>query len=800
MNAISLIVPTVPPIDADENGRTALMKAVIDGDKDAMLLYAPFEWGWADLDGYTALMHAVQVNSIEAVRLLINFEYSFTLPDTRTALMLAVEHRKYNLVPLMLERLGKLTDKHGYTALMHAVFLGDIEMVRVCIDSWSCICLEDLEAAKDVVDLGPHDSRDVILEMLQIAIAKLPDAAQLSRRVLCMGVIPKRAIPNYNNGVYPIDVHFHEENTTWRETEAHLCETIKSLHAKIEKLESNQLKATAKRVSRYVSTKQEYKSICLQTPFVWGSQSWTLGKLLTKIDSKQRKIAILEEEILTLQANNTINEAENSYFKEASNLRIKERTLKERVSILERAMDEHIRIINNILGTKCQSLMDVESSVKLTVQTNIKEKNTLEHIHTHLDICSPVTIVQEVSIEATGCDKGIDTENTEVNTMDVYTQTTAENESASEIISLQRQLDDKEAILNKICSVLHVEEDIVDKFSIISFLEELLRQQSNLQDELNSAKEKISEYHKISTMLHSLLTDVGVDSIEALITHISAIKQELSHYKLRLNEVTASSPISTTENNNRSIQSSEGNDNSYVNPAQIVALLRQLSVCTQRPCTNITDAMNLIHEFSIRATSERIALQKTRDDAEREHYRARDARTALANQEAAYNALINKHSLLINDAQLLTTKYNELGRRYNNLYIENEQLQEALASTRQQLAEKQSSKNVRFIDAPENDTDCQIHNRLDSKQAHLQMPITVADTAHEHVIYEMSADKNGHIRRSMSVDDANRLINRYLDKKKARSHSTSSGTPLYPAWNCCTPEDISKWLRRPLFI
>lgn len=805
MAAAPPVFPTAPLAEADEGGRTALMRSILSGDKNSMLSYAPFEWGWADLDGYTALMHAVQVDNIEAVKLLISFEHPFTLPDTRTALMLAIECKRYSLVPLMTERLGKLTDKHGYSALMYAVTLGDLEMVRVLIDSWPCPCLEDLQSAKDVVDLGPDDSRDAICEVLRIAIEKTPDTAQLGRRVLCMGVIPRRAIPNYNNGVYPIDVHFYEENAAWRETEAHLCETIKLLHTKIEKLESNQLKEAAKRVSRYVNATQGHKGVCLQTPFDWGNQSWALAKLLAKIDSKQRKIAILEDEILTLQSKNTMNKSENKYFKEASDLRIKERILKERVSILERAMDEHIGIINNTLGTNCQSLMDVESSVKSIVQINIKAHSVVEQINdsidnAHTNICSPTTIIQEVSIEATGCDKGTDTESS---TVDTQTQTTMEHETTLKINSLQQQLDDKEALLDKIYSITNIEKDCTDRLLIVSSIEELLKQRSSLQGELDAAREKASEYQIICALLKNLFMDVGVDSVEALMAHISAIKQELAYYKSRADNIAVSNPAPATETNNHSAQRNEKPSGNYIDSAQVIALLRQLSAYTQRPCATITDAMNLIHEFSIRATSERIALQKTRDDVEREHSLARDARATLANQEAAYNTLINKHTLLLNDAQLLTMKYNELGKKYNELYAENGRLQEALASTRKHLAEKQSSKNVRFADIVEpmeNTAEHEVHSRLDSKQLQLQMPITVADAVRGQATYEVSAAKGGHIKRSMSVDDAKRVINQHVGKQKTRSQSTTSGQPLFPAWNCCTSEDISKWLRRPLFI
>lgn len=803
---------TPPPVfsmaslaEADDHGRTALMRSIIDNDKDSMVLHASFERGWADVDGYTALMHAVQADNIEAVRLLIDFEYPFTLPDTRTALMLAVEYKRYRLIPLMIERLSRLTDKHGYSALMYAVILGDIEMLRVLLDNWPSSCLEDLLSAKDVVDLGPADGRDAICELLKIAIEKAPTLALLDRRVLCMGVIPKRAIPNHNNGIYPIDVHFHEENATWRETEAQLCETIKLLHAKIEKLESAQLKVAVKRVSRYVSAAQEHKSIGLQTPFDWGNQSWALARLLSRIDSKQRKIAILEEEILTLQGKGGADKADNTYFKEASALRIKERTLKERISVLERAMDEHIGIINSILGKSCQSLMEVESSVKSIAQRDdqAQEKDAPRSLvvdDANVHICSPMTVIQEVSIVATECDK---VTGTEAQAVDVSTQATMDNVYASDIASLQRQLGDKEALIDKICSVIEVKGDTnADSQLIVSSLQELLRQRTYLQSELESAREKILEVHATSAQLHNLLVDTGVDSAEALAAHVFNIRQELARYKSCKDNTSSSRPTPVTESDACNTQTNGNlNSSNSVDTTQVPALLRQLSSYTQRPCTSITDAMNLIHEHCVRATSERIALQKLRDDIEREHSLARDARTALANQEAAYNALINKHTLLLNDAQLLAMKYNDLGKKYNSLYADNNQLQEILVSTRQQAMQHQFCKSVRFADSVgpnENVAENENNSRLNENKS--KISITIADAVSAQATYEVSADKAGHIKRSISVDDAKKLINQHIIKQKTRSQSTTSGSPLYPAWNCCTSTDISKWLRRPLFV
>ncbi|EFO60912.1 Hypothetical protein GLP15_3830 [Giardia lamblia P15] len=811
--AILPLAPSMAPLtETDEHGRTTLMRAIISNDKDSMLSHAPFEWGWADVDGYTALMHAVQLDNIEAVKLLIDFEYPFTLPDTRTALMLAIKHRRYRLVPLMTERLSRLTNKHGYNALMYAVTLGDLEMVRILIDSWPNSCREDLLAANDVVDLGPVDARDAIFELLRISLARLPDVAQFNRRILCMGVIPKKAIPNHANGIYPIDVHFHEENVSWRETEAQLCETIKLLHTKIEALESSQLKRVSRCVSRHVSAAQEHKSICLQTPFDWGNQSWTLAKLLSKLDSKQRRIAILEEELLILQGKDTVDKTDRSFFKEASDLRIKERTLKERITILERAMDEHIGIINSILNTSCQSLMEVESTIKSVAHTEVQLQNTSVPMHPSLDdvntrICSPMTVIQEVSIVATGCDKGT---NPEINTADAYAQAITDENSVSEITSFRQRLNEKEALLDKICSVIKVkEEDHADGQVIVSAIDGILRQNASLQSELKSASEKLLEHCTKSALLHNLLTNTGVDSIEALAAHIFTTQQELAQYKSRAGNVTSSDPMPTAKNTDHNIYNNGKSSANQVScqysgnadPAQVSALLRQLSSYTQRPCTTITDAMHLIHEYCVRAASERIALQKTRDDVEREHSIARGARAALADQEAAYNALVNKHTVLLNDAQHLAMKYNDLGRKYNDLYAAHEQLQGVLAVTKQRAIQQQFPKSVRFADTTgpaEKDTEHESNSRFNGDQ--LQIPINVADAAYAQITYEVSADGAGHMRRSMSVDDAKKLINRQVTKQKTRSQSTVSNSPLYPMWNCCTSTDISKWLRRPLFV
>ncbi|KAE8302561.1 Kinase, NEK [Giardia duodenalis] len=151
LRVAEMIIPYEDPID--ENGVTALMRAVARGDTDMVRLFIPVQGGMKDKDGNTAFVHALKNKHTSIALLLREHEAPSWTPlmcasftgdvtmvrrhfherdvknsDGETALTIAARAGHKDIVELL-----DPTDENGVTALMRAVDRNDLMAVKALL-------------------------------------------------------------------------------------------------------------------------------------------------------------------------------------------------------------------------------------------------------------------------------------------------------------------------------------------------------------------------------------------------------------------------------------------------------------------------------------------------------------------------------------------------------------------------------------------------------------------------------------------------------------------------------------------
>ncbi|TNJ26882.1 Ankyrin repeat protein 1 [Giardia muris] len=116
----------------DRFGETALMKAILNGHVEPVMLLAEYECGYTDKEGKNALIHAVEKNNLEAVKLLLGYvsERNYAKEDGTTALITAAEYGRAECVELLRGYQAGRQNRYGWTALMLAASHG----YSACVD------------------------------------------------------------------------------------------------------------------------------------------------------------------------------------------------------------------------------------------------------------------------------------------------------------------------------------------------------------------------------------------------------------------------------------------------------------------------------------------------------------------------------------------------------------------------------------------------------------------------------------------------------------------------------------------
>ena len=127
----------------DKDGVTALMRAAVRGDVDAVRALIPLQKGrkadYLEIEGWliyggTALMMAAVCGHTEAVRLLVEHERDLKDGIGRTALIFAAKSGHAECVALLLEKEAGMQDRQGWTALMWAVYNNKLECAKLLLE------------------------------------------------------------------------------------------------------------------------------------------------------------------------------------------------------------------------------------------------------------------------------------------------------------------------------------------------------------------------------------------------------------------------------------------------------------------------------------------------------------------------------------------------------------------------------------------------------------------------------------------------------------------------------------------
>lgn len=165
----------------DENGETALMRAVRNDNYDVVKILLHSGSGLTNSDGYTALMIAAIVNKARCCRALVAKESHLILPDGRTPLMLAAQHDSIDAARALMPYYVTKVDNRGRTALMYAAERGNLPIVEI-LHARECkfSSLEHETALSIAIVRQHHDVVEFLRSSEEDTMAMLSESARLS--------------------------------------------------------------------------------------------------------------------------------------------------------------------------------------------------------------------------------------------------------------------------------------------------------------------------------------------------------------------------------------------------------------------------------------------------------------------------------------------------------------------------------------------------------------------------------------------------------------------------------------------
>ena len=165
----------------DENGETALMRAVRSDNYDAVKVLLHNGSGFTNSDGLTALMIAAIVNKARCCRALVAKESHLILPDGRTPLMLAAQNGSLDAAKALMPYYVTKVDSRGRTALMYAAARGDLSIVEILHARECKFSSSEHETALSIAIMHHHhDVVEFLRSSEEDTMAMLSESARLS--------------------------------------------------------------------------------------------------------------------------------------------------------------------------------------------------------------------------------------------------------------------------------------------------------------------------------------------------------------------------------------------------------------------------------------------------------------------------------------------------------------------------------------------------------------------------------------------------------------------------------------------
>ncbi|EFO65776.1 Hypothetical protein GLP15_1881 [Giardia lamblia P15] len=165
----------------DENGETALMRAVRSDNYDAVKVLLHNGSGFTNSDGLTALMIAAIVNKARCCRALVAKESHLILPDGRTPLMLAAQNGSLDAAKALMPYYVTKVDNRGRTALMYAAERGDLSIVEILHARECKFSSSEHETALSIAIMQHHhDVVEFLRSSEEDTMAMLSESARLN--------------------------------------------------------------------------------------------------------------------------------------------------------------------------------------------------------------------------------------------------------------------------------------------------------------------------------------------------------------------------------------------------------------------------------------------------------------------------------------------------------------------------------------------------------------------------------------------------------------------------------------------
>ncbi|TNJ30695.1 Ankyrin repeat protein 1 [Giardia muris] len=655
MDSVGSTGSSSPPelwCETDENGHTALMRAVQTQDLERVRHLVPYEHSWANPEGKTALMMAIDAYSttsnpeqallaIQVIQTILPFEFPYIHEDGRNVLMDALENKAYQLIPLFAPLLARLVDSHDHTALIRSVLSGSVSGVQVLLDAWPQICAEDLVAAREAAESVGNSA---VIPLLNAKLQQTPTS--YTTRSTLRGIIPHKLLPSFRNGLYPVLVHFNQVTSQNREDFAQeklkLLDNIRVLHTKIVQLEqTGSDKLGFKKDEHGIQTVPNIHSKGLQANAIDGD-SYTLSKLRQDLDVAQSTVRILKDELQMKYATLSQTNKNGTLLEEISRLRVKANELKERVGRREATISSHIEAVSSIVNRKLTSLTEVESILR-----------TLAHTQ------EPPTLVS----------KGLGTDLQSTASVEVYTEHTVKEVATecalplnldgallTELEAAEVDLVRHKNILTQIQHILGVtidnghEPDLQD---LVRICRERLNPGLHVEEVPKELYERLSMYEDSYQTLSRILekeTELKFLTPNALVAYVQALREQITSLKAMLHARQGFRPEVVLRSVKAVGPDLPFDDIPLALDDTMHRICTLLSVGSGKPCQSLEDALHLIRELQARSDTEyRNLLGRLRQEQE-----------TLRILQLEKKDLLSRHELLLKDLENAVSKYNSL--------------------------------------------------------------------------------------------------------------------------------------------
>ncbi|TNJ26430.1 Kinase, NEK [Giardia muris] len=453
----------------DEDGRTALMYAAINGHSDCIPLLKE-ELGMQNKRGWTALMYAAHNGYTDCIPLLKE-EFKVQDNDGKTALMEAAMSGRANCIPLLEKEIG-MQDNDGSTALMWAAFNGKTDCARLLL------CEAGKKSTEEWYDF-PNTYPPGMTALMMAAHENYPDIVEL--------LLP------YEQGLRDFEGHtakWYAKNSSWR---GDFTKVRKFLENEgLERLPPNpELLRLRRRINDLTTENDSLKKDLSSSKNTLEETRKELSQLNREVSSLKQQLQKANEEA---KKNHELNEALNKRAQEAG-------------KSLAEAREENTSLKGQ--------LTEMES-------TTLKQDDKISHLRTeNTSLQEQLSSSKKAQGEA---EERLSQMNQEISSLKAQLSKTSEEKDA-----LHKQFEDRERRDNTRIKELTNENDSLKNAheETKNELSQSNRENSSLKQQLDNAIEESKRHAKMNEDLRKA-SNQNRALINALTTEKGTLQEQLS--------------------------------------------------------------------------------------------------------------------------------------------------------------------------------------------------------------------------------------------------------------------------------